>query len=642
MKTCIKCGNQLNDDAKFCGSCGTPQPAISEAAVSAAAEIKEEAEKAENAAAETVQKVKTAASETVEKAETAASETAEKAETAASETVQQAETAAPAAAEAVKEKKPFPKKPVIIGGICVAAVAVIAIVVAIILGNRCETIDCKNLVKAIYVGPNGHADACIILADGETMQNYLWDEEISEKLVQCSENLSSSDVSSAIYEIVNADPDTYEDGSATWIEKNTSGYLADKAKTRSKSYTVLSDSSATKDAAKELRKIEISVKAEDLSDLSAGDKIHVTIKYDEDDLKDVKVKLTNTEFDITVGEDDLAKVIEIDPFEGFEVSCSGYETAPEIDYDYGTIDEESRNLFSYSCDYDSFDNAKMNGDKITFTATPWYEGEDGIFKYDGKYYSVADGKLTYTYELSGLTELKTLDAFDGIKIECGGISPKLSVDIDTSGCSEELQEFKDNIYYSFTYPDDKYNGNLAIGDTITVSVEVYATSELIQQGYCIDTTKTYEYTIPADANIPYYANSIDDYEGFDAAEYYEISKRTTESVDSYYVWDIGYAGGKITSTKGSVAKTILLTDKWGGNRYYTIYEVSYTAEDWSGNASNGTMAVIFYASDNYVDEEGTFVPGDYLYTTYRDTVDEFVTEIQEGYTEDDGYTVTVQ
>ena len=30
MKFCIACGGQLNDDAKFCKYCGTPQPELSQ------------------------------------------------------------------------------------------------------------------------------------------------------------------------------------------------------------------------------------------------------------------------------------------------------------------------------------------------------------------------------------------------------------------------------------------------------------------------------------------------------------------------------------------------------------------------------------------------------------------------------------
>ena len=620
MKICINCGSALNDDSRFCGSCGAPQPEITD-----------------NAAAENTTKATTpdAAPETTEA--TTSETTPEEAETAAEAAPE--EPAVPAAAP--KAKKPFPKKPVIIGAVCLVVIALAAVIVAVVLSNRKETVDCRDLVRVVYVGPEGHADAFVMLAGEDILSNAVNLGTPAEDTCAAPEDADWYDLWSAVSVITDADPDSYEGGVSDWIEKNTSGYLAtDSKKARSKVYSVLTDSSDSKAAAKELLKLKISVDEDSLSDLSAGDKIHVTVKYDEDDLKEAKIKLTNTEFDITVNEDDLAKLVEIDPFKGFTVSCEGYEGNPSISWDYSSIDEEISQMFYYTYDSDSYYAAENNGDELTFTATPYAEVNDDYFSYDGIYYAVSDKNMTYTFKLSGLTELTELDVFAGLDVTVTGISPRLSVSVNTDECDELVQEY---VNFSVEYPEDTYNGSLAIGDTIYITADTWYDSSLAEEGYKLsEESGTYEFTIPEDGTA-YYANELSLYEVLNADEFYGISELQANSVGSYYVWNKVYSGGSVTDTTVTGQQSVLVTDSNGNNAFFTIYSIDYTYESyWDDEAQSASAAICYYTKGNYIDEEGSLVMGDYTYSAWNDTAELLVEEIRETYSEDNGYTVTEQ
>ena len=175
MKFCNQCGAKLEDEMMFCMFCGAKQPSIeapvAEAVEETEAAVTETVGVAENAIAESVAEVETVAAETVGEVETVATETVAEVEAAATETVSEAETAVAenvAGMEAVateapigyiepdtilvpKEKKS--KKGLVIGIVsAVVALALIAAGIFVFFMLRKETIDAKDLVKAV-----GHA-----------------------------------------------------------------------------------------------------------------------------------------------------------------------------------------------------------------------------------------------------------------------------------------------------------------------------------------------------------------------------------------------------------------------------------------------------------------------------------------------------
>lgn len=79
-------------------------------------------------------------------------------------------------------------------------------------------------------------------------------------------------------------------------------------------------------------------------------------------------------------------------------------------------------------------------------------------------------------EVTGLKEMKKIDAFKDIKIEYDGESPYLKIDVD----NESDNKFLKNCYYSVEYPK---NGNYAkIGDKVTITVN-YSEYDSEQYGY---------------------------------------------------------------------------------------------------------------------------------------------------------------
>ncbi len=568
MKKCVKCGKELADTAKFCAGCGTPQPEIAEAVNAAVTETVSEAEA-------TVAPVVTEAANTV------------------ANTGAQIVPPTPKAPKAPKSGKS--KKPLIFGIIgAVVAVAVIAFVLLwFLVINKYETIDAKDLVNVVCYGPNGHATAFVTIASEEALD----------------EAMSNSDFMTAVYydmdqkaAAAKENGEEYEANLSNWVKEATSGYLSTENKYRKKAFTTLTDLGAIKTAQKKLGSISVKVEEKELTDLSVGDKIHITVKYNEDKLKDGKVKIVNEEFDVTVTESMVAELTKLDPFKGFEPSVTGYAGYPTFNVDYNTIDSTAREYFYYNYNYEEWSTAKNNGDSITFTAECYRDLSNGYFKgNDGKFYEVKDSDLTYKFKLSGLKELTTLDVFKDLEFTVTGASPRLTVNISNENADETVRSY---VYYDVTYPEDKYNGRLAIGDTVTITAYTYYETTLAEKGYTLPEELTYTYTIPAEG-VAYYLDNASQLPALDADTLTDIETRKTESIDSNYLMNY-YAGGTVTEITSCEKTGIFFANKEDSYENYLVivYKVNATITSYSGDASAVETYIGFYNSDLMMDAEG--------------------------------------
>ena len=191
--------------------------------------------------------------------------------------------------------------------------------------------------------------------------------------------------------------------------------------------------------------------AEPSDNLSNGDTIKVTADYNEDKFKKNKIKLSNTTFEIKV--EGLIDAEEYDLFKDIQLTyegVSGYGT-PEIDT--SSCDEFcNRYVRYYLNDYP--ENLK-NGDTVTVIA----EVDEDNLNENG--YKTDVFEKIYTVE--GLKEPQVYDVFKDIKLIYEGLSPNLSVSVDSSACETEI---RDNVYFYISDYTNKKNG-----DTVTVNAD---------------------------------------------------------------------------------------------------------------------------------------------------------------------------
>ena len=133
-----------------------------------------------------------------------------------------------------------------------------------------------------------------------------------------------------------------------------------------------------------------SFSTESSTGLSNGDEVVVKIEYDNDAVKDYKIKFTGDEAKFTV--EGLEDLVEIDPFQGLSVSFSGISPNGTATYEYtGDTTYVTLNTFNF----DKTGELK-NGD--TVTASVRYSNEDTV--YNGFLFT----ETSRTFTVEGLDE----------------------------------------------------------------------------------------------------------------------------------------------------------------------------------------------------------------------------------------------
>ena len=636
MKFCKQCGASLEDDMMFCNMCGAPQgeaPAeaapVEEAPVEAApveeapveaAPVEEapaEAAPVEEAPVVAAAPVEAAPVEAgpVEEAPVVAETPVEAAPVEEAAPVVAAASMIPAAAEYLPQAAPEApaapkksKKGLIIG--LVSAVVVVAALVAGILwfinNSKKETIDASQLVKVIGYGPQGYGKVAVLLAVEDNMYDIInADDDVNEY----------PGLWSYLYDSIAGD-DNYPAGVRSLCEEFESDYFK-KGSVKAKTWKTLKDEKISA-AQKALKKLEVKIEDAGKGDghYKEGDTIKITVEGKEDALKDAHIVLKNTTFEYTFTEKDFAPCKSLNPFDGFTVTCEGFEGAPKIEYNfYASIKKEILDmyLYDYKVDEDSLKNAKNNGDKIIFKAVPYGDTSKGYFTRNGVYYDYDEKACTYEFTLSGLEAPKDLDLFEGIKFKYSGKAPNLYISVDNS----EMNELCRTIC---TYTVDKSSG-LNIGDEITVTVKVYNKDKFAESGYTIDETKTYTYKIPdtaphtvsaTEANLTYDTALFDRMKtAFDAAvgtNYYPGSVQAPGTIKS--VDEFKYTDAEIFSSK----------DENGNlrNQIMQLIEVAFTYTAADGTEQKKTVYCVCQAFDVYVSEDAALETNGSITVTYMD------------------------
>ncbi len=527
----------------------------------------------------------------------------------------------------------------------IPAVLLVVLIVAIIIivnVTKYQRIDAKDLFKFEYDGLDGYGT---VEASFNAYDDYVYSISSAKSSLSSLAGMSGLDAD---------DLDDLEDFYDELAEESSksgekiSPYFSLDEKTLLGAWT----KAKTRDEALEkvnalLKKNKkgnyyIKCKFDKKKNLKNGDKVKVTVEYDEEYLKEYKIKLKNTEFEVTVK--NLDDGIEYDPFseDNFEVTFSGVDGQGRMDY-YNNSD-----IYYFDISYDKYSDLS-NGDKVTFTAEYYYgdlkkAGDAYIFEYDDEYYIIKDKKITKEYEVTGLTEVQEIDPFEGIEFEYSLASPFLEVDrVNTDNLDEMLQN-----YVSYSIEGDA--DNLKVGDTFTVKAYDYW-GDLADEGYKLkgadsDGSVTKEFTVEDD--VPKFvtqANGTDAYNSLGSVVDDKITDLRKDIADGYiYGVDIDGKIDSITSfelTDVYVAFTDKSNyDSWDDtNILYGLYKVEVTTKDSDDKAGKTAFYAIIY-TDDVVQDGDTYREkngGDYyIRTDYVKNMEAF----NSSYVDIEGYTVT--
>lgn len=230
------------------------------------------------------------------------------------------------------------------------------------------------------------------------------------------------------------------------------------------------------------------------SNLTNGDKITLSVKWDEKSAKQLGIRVKGKDRKITVS--GLEKATEVDVFKSLDVTFEGYNGNGTVD-----IDNTATDKFSYSIYFDADKSDGLsNGDKVKITA----EVSDSVLnKYN---YILKETEKEYT--VSGLEEMQALDLFSGLKVEYSGTAPFAKIKLD----KDRDNEFID---YYVSYEADK-SENLKNGDVVTVTA-------LVDEDYAA----SYGYTI-SETTKQYTVEGLDEY----LTSYSDITEETFEKMES--------------------------------------------------------------------------------------------------------------
>lgn len=547
-KFCIKCGAVLEDNAGFCGACGTKQETAAPAP-------------AAPAAAQAPQPADTAAASADN-------------------------SPIGAMSEKMSQMSPEQKKKI---GIIAAVVAVVIILIVVVVAviselTKYQKIDCTELYYVSYSGINGQATAEVYLA---TPSNLSRKNDL-DRLFKESE----------YYDPDWEDYNDYTKNYEKFIDSITSKWLKTDKKDMKKAWTKFDSNSAMKKAQEKLiDNVEFKIDDEELVGLSNGDVIHVKVKYSESKLKKKNIKLENTEFTITV--QGLVEPEVLDPLSNIKVTFSGNDGRGTADIDKSGMSDVEKEIFSVYFDT-YFYNDLSNGDKVTVRADTYYWLDDGYFMYDGAYYTYSEGTLTKDFTVEGLKGLNVLDPFEGVELKYSGIAPDLSVSVNTDNCDSVIRECID-------FNLDKSYG-VAIGDTITLtaSVDYWYEEEFADYGYRLESDQVTK-TFTIEDTAPHYINDIKDADTIDAETLFEeVITSINESAGGYYL-----AGNYVLSYGDEIAaiKSVKVDDTYlvapsdvatSSNTLYQFFKVDTTCTI-DGASKAKTFYVLAIADEVYVD-----------------------------------------
>lgn len=509
-------------------------------------------------------------------------------------------TAVPTAGAEVSGTKD--KKKVMLAVIAAAAIVLLIVVIIVIINTtKYQKIDAKELFKIEFKGINGLGKCTAAL------------------------NCPPSDyLSSVLGDLGDLGDLGYRGTDDEDEDAEYSDYFSNDKKTLLKVYTKAKDKGEAEDMRDALMKInkksgkfEMTLDLSEDSGLSNGDKITCTVEYYEDDLKEAKIKLTNTEFEVEVK--GLNEGTKLDIFEDFNVKFSGIDGKGEADYPRNS---EKYPFISYCHEISKYELS--NGD--TFTVEGYiniydvgdiedidpYDSDSGkYFTYENVTYIVENLSGKKDFVVEGLTELEEIDVFEGIEFKTKGALPRLRItDVITEGCPDIVKE---NVNFHVEDSDKEYKA----GDKFVIKAYVY--SSLEKEGYKAVGTKdsdgyyTKEFTVD-EASYSKYLTADSPYEDFEKLDDFfaeQVKEFKQDNLNSSFIIGLSSFDGKITSFESFELENTYYADLPEKNSIfssgadscvYRVYKVKVKLDD--KKKSTETFYVSFEADGPYLTTDG--------------------------------------
>lgn len=618
MNFCPKCGAQLDGSTKFCGSCGAP--------------IEQETMQPAGTAPETATAAPAAEGAIPQSGNFIPGGTGGNFIPSGGADNMNAGAAPVNNGAAAKKPNAFVEKikknPMILAIAGAALVVVIVLIVVIANITKYQKIDAKDLFRIDFEGINTCGKAT---AELNCYEEYYYSsldaaDKLKETLGDEYEDLFDE-----------FDYDDVED-----IDNDISPYFSLEEDKFLEAWSKADDRSEANSMRKALMKTDkkgeykLKCKIENNKNLKNGDKVKCVVTYDEEYLKQYKIKLKNTEFEVEVKGLEDGK--EIDFFEGVEVTFTGVDGKG-----YANVDTYNA-LYPFSFDYDTSSNLS-NGDKFKITARCYYEmnkaGDRYWFEYDDEYYITDEKEQTKEYEVKGLTEVQEIDPFEGIAFDTQRGTPFLRITgVNTDGCDEKIKS-----YVRFEIENGE---SLDQGGKFTVkAIDRYG--DLEDEGYKLAGTPdsdgyvSKEFTV--DASYTAYvtaANGVEAMDSFQSTVDDKIQDLRKSIKGTSYLYGVDLEGKVESITSFDKVDTYVAFnnktnyDSLGWSEYVNevinVYKVVVKVDD--EKVKSQTFYAVIYASDVMYDGE-TYTGGDNLRSDYYN--DEAA--LKKGVVDIEGYTV---
>lgn len=516
-------------------------------------------------------------------------------------------------------------------GIGAGAVVLIIVIIAIIVSlTKWQKIDPNDICRVDFSGANGMGSAQAGFAFDEITTIYL------DSYFGDSDDVKAKDIAKLVKKIDKEDLDDLDiddDELDEVIEEYFGGkklkisdYVSIDEDTLLDAFTKAGDEDEAlemRDALLENVEFKIADKKNNGS-LKNGDKIKIEVEYDEDELKEYGIKITEDEFEVTVS--GLKDAVELDVFEGIKVEFSGIDGDGDAILNTDACPDFVKTWFSIRLSDDWYLSL---GDVIQLTVNYWgYDYDDelgGVYDEDSDTYYLFKMENSKDITVEGLTPLEEVDVFEYIDIKYSGVAPD-DVDVDWEWKENAPEYVTDNVSIS------GYAYNVEDGESLTFSA--YAYSSFAEEGYKL---KSSEMTFIVDFDdVPTYATATDAKSGTVVNEYLE--NYFSDDDDWYDYIYIGGSGWVDSVTSTNVKATYFKYNKeqgssWNTNNIYArVYEVKGKA---------GDKDVTFYyvlSVKNVLALDGALIDdGYYISTKSYNTL----AEAKEGYgTSDSDYTAT--
>ena len=520
MKQCVNCGREILDVAKFCIYCNARQPEM----------VPEEGEQKQKADENRMPGKKEEAELPESPAEVSVPENEDEEllpedmeeEAADFETEDEDRASAPRKRRRTSGGLSFLKKHKTLAAVAAAVIVIFAVVLGLIL-SRPAVIDLAGYADVQFSGYDGLGSAKIEFQDDQflyDLANAMAGKGVIRKSAVKGINPGS------IREFVNGNG---EDGTKVALAAEGIGYELDRQQ-----------------------------------GLSNGEEVTVKFRFDNEEAEQFKIRFKGEDKIIPVSS--LSEMDLFDAFAGLDVTVSGPDGYGEAEIrKTGTGEEFSQLDFTADKEHDLH-----NGDRIKIRVTNRYGDDD--FSEFGRIYGKMPKETSKTYDVSGLTEVPTFDAFANMSVTVEGVEPFGYIAVTNLDDSNDIW-----------FEADRYDG-LSNGDTVTVRAIPGYTGEFNEEYAEIygqvpqATEKTLEIQ-----GLPAYIRSLSD---IPADTLTDMKRAAQDKLEEYVSteWNAEYDRMNSGIYKGAC----LLTNKdegsyWNQNQLYLIYEVNATAYSLEGS-----------------------------------------------------------